>query len=225
MNAKDLIHENNKKRKLLTEENEEYYSNMMLYIRTDIMKSEQQVEELLMELLDHLLEAQEEGRSAEDVFGDDPKAYCKEMLKQLPKETGKSLGIFLLYLGFIGLGWMAIAKGTIETIGSFFIDIDQEFYVVSSLITVLVYSLGMALVVVFLLKWIQYTTFKEMNKWISYGVPALVGSLGMLVFVSAPRIIPQMGFVIEAGGVLFLVAGVLMVVTSKLMNKKYRLTE
>jgi hypothetical protein len=38
-------------------------------------------------MLDHLIEAQAEGRSAKDLFGDDPAAYCRELVSELPKPS------------------------------------------------------------------------------------------------------------------------------------------
>ncbi|WP_347862474.1 hypothetical protein U0355_04750 [Salimicrobium sp. PL1-032A] len=58
MQKKEMIKSNNEKRKELTEENREYYEDMLLYIRLSYSKSEQDMEEVLAELLDHLLEAQ-----------------------------------------------------------------------------------------------------------------------------------------------------------------------
>ncbi|WMT20250.1 hypothetical protein [Parageobacillus toebii] len=62
MNAKDLAVLNNEKRKQLNEHNRNYYEDMLVYIRSHLLLSEQQSEELLMELLDHLLEAQKHGK-------------------------------------------------------------------------------------------------------------------------------------------------------------------
>lgn len=84
--AKDLIELNNKKRKLLTEENEAAYGDMLVYIRLANIP-EQQVEELLLEILDHLLDAQEENKNAYDIFGNDLQAYCDEIIDALPKQN------------------------------------------------------------------------------------------------------------------------------------------
>jgi len=86
MKAKDLIELNNKKRKLLTEENKATYGDMLVYIRLANIP-EQQVEELLLEILDHLLDAQEEKKNAYDIFGTDLQAYCDEIITALPKQN------------------------------------------------------------------------------------------------------------------------------------------
>jgi DNA-binding ferritin-like protein (Dps family) len=75
MDSNDLIEINTEKRKQLNKQNEAYYDNMLVYIRTHLTISEQQTEELLLEILDHLLEAQDHGKSAAQVFGDDPQVY------------------------------------------------------------------------------------------------------------------------------------------------------
>ncbi|MBC6974417.1 DUF1129 family protein [Bacillus sp. Xin] len=86
MKAKDMIELNNKKRKLLTEENEAAYGDMLVYIRFANIP-EQQVEELLLEILDHLLDAQEEDKNAYDVFGHNLQDYCDEVIAALPKQN------------------------------------------------------------------------------------------------------------------------------------------
>jgi DNA-binding ferritin-like protein (Dps family) len=86
MKAKDLIELNNEKRKLLTTENETAYSDMLIYIRLAKVP-EYQTEELLIEILDHLIEAQQEEKSAYDIFGDDLQAYCDELIASLPKQS------------------------------------------------------------------------------------------------------------------------------------------
>lgn len=58
--TKRLIEENNQKRKLLSDGNLELYEDFLIYIRTDLRVAEHEGEELLMELLDHMLEAQHE---------------------------------------------------------------------------------------------------------------------------------------------------------------------
>ncbi|PTQ57274.1 MAG: hypothetical protein BSOLF_1825 [Candidatus Carbobacillus altaicus] len=37
-------------------------------------------------MLDHLLIAQRKGRTAQDVFGDDPESYCKELIRTLDRQ-------------------------------------------------------------------------------------------------------------------------------------------
>ena len=80
MTEKEMVQLNNEKRKLLTAENEAAYGDMLIYLRLTSVP-QKQMEELLLEILDHLLEAQEDGKTAHDIFGEDLKAYCDELIK------------------------------------------------------------------------------------------------------------------------------------------------
>ncbi|MCU4766243.1 DUF1129 family protein [Bacillus toyonensis] len=86
MNAQDMIELNNKKRELLTFENEASYGDMLVYLRLSNVP-EQQVEELLLEILDPLIEAQRENKNAYDIFGNDLQSYCDELISALPAQT------------------------------------------------------------------------------------------------------------------------------------------
>ncbi len=79
MTEKEMVKLNNEKRELLTAENEAAYGDMLIYLRLTSVP-QKQMEELLLEILDHLLEAQEYGKTAHDIFGEDLKAYCDELI-------------------------------------------------------------------------------------------------------------------------------------------------
>ncbi|WP_212125599.1 DUF1129 family protein [Bacillus cereus] len=86
MNAQDMIELNNKKCELLTSENEAAYGDILVYLRISNVP-EQQMEELLLEILDHLIEAQAENKNAYDIFGDNLQSYCDELISALPTQT------------------------------------------------------------------------------------------------------------------------------------------
>lgn len=101
MTAEEMIQVNNERRKQLNEENRKYYENMLVYLRLSSIP-EKKTEELLLEMLDHLLIAQEEGRSAEDVFGKNPESYCKEVVQTMGKQSYFRFSRFAFIFG-IGL--------------------------------------------------------------------------------------------------------------------------
>jgi len=86
--VKELHELNVSRNKELNEINKEYYMNMASYLRTSHV-SPKQAEEILLELLDHMIILQMEGVYAIDAFGDDPKNYCDEIIKELTKENWK----------------------------------------------------------------------------------------------------------------------------------------
>ena len=44
-----------------------------------------------MEMLEHLIEGQYDGKTARDIFGNDPKGYADEIISQLPPEEKRDL--------------------------------------------------------------------------------------------------------------------------------------
>lgn len=102
MTTKELIKENNRLRKQLTDENKKYYEDLLLYIRINGHKQEQATEETLLEILQDILEAQKNGRSAQAFFGKNPKEISDEILTALPNETkistARSISFVLILL-------------------------------------------------------------------------------------------------------------------------------
>ncbi|GGE69889.1 putative membrane-anchored protein [Priestia taiwanensis] len=71
-----------------------------------------------MDVLDHLLEAQKNGKTAFNVVGKEPKKYCDELIEALPKPTfwqrvNDSLFVYMFMLSFILI---------VDTIVSFFLN-------------------------------------------------------------------------------------------------------
>ncbi|TDL32048.1 DUF1129 family protein [Jeotgalibacillus sp. S-D1] len=99
------IQQNNERRKKLNDQNESFYSDILLYVRSSNV-DQRAGEELLLELLEHLIDAQERGRRAADVFGEDPEGYCKSLVDELPKETLTGKLLLWLYMAAYGAMWM-----------------------------------------------------------------------------------------------------------------------
>src|SRR3954452_15486372 len=113
LKASELIKQNNQKRALLTEENEKYYTSLLLYIRTKLTLSEQQSEEVLMEMLDHLIEGQKDGKTAKEIFGSDPKGYADEIVSHLPRENKRNSFKFMSEIALNIIGWFFIMRSII----------------------------------------------------------------------------------------------------------------
>ena len=132
--TKELIEDNNIKRELLSTENEQYYLDLLMYIRLQLSLSERATEEVLMEMLDHLLEGQEVGKTAAEIFGNDPKAYADELIRQLPKEKKRDLFQFGAQVVTNMFGWILVTRGIVILIISQFKEIDNNIYLYSSLV-------------------------------------------------------------------------------------------
>ncbi|MEK3889156.1 DUF1129 family protein [Bacillus sp. FSL K6-3431] len=161
MHAKQLIEENNHKRDLLTLDNKSFYSDILLYIRLQLSLSEQQSEEILMEMLDHLLDGQKEGKTAKDIFGPDPKAYADEIIAQLPKEKMRAIIPFVTGIIFDIVSWLLIFRGIALLVISQFKEVETTIYpIMVTIIAVVVLSLVL-LAVWFVFRMIKNTLFKE----------------------------------------------------------------
>ncbi|MEI5908974.1 DUF1129 family protein [Bacillus spongiae] len=225
MNAKELIQLNNKKRKVLTKENEEYYDKMLVYIRTSIVISEQQSEELLMELLDHIIDAQNEGKRAEDVFGKNPSAYCDEMIKQLPKEPWNSTSFFIGFLLLRLAGLLAVVNGIGDIIIHYLKGSDQTVYIGTIFVTFLVLAAIIFLDILLIFKWLQLSVYKVSNKVKDFFLIFLIVTISLLIMMFLTKIIPPFGYAIEMGGFVYLIVGVAILITSKWLDRKYHFTK
>lgn len=103
MNSDNLIKANNLLRKKLTSENQKYHEDLLTYIRgKSTFNREKDVEQLLLEILHDLIDAQNNGQNAEDYFGKNPQTIADEILQTLPKsffETFK-LACYIL-IGYV----------------------------------------------------------------------------------------------------------------------------
>ncbi|WP_140420866.1 DUF1129 family protein [Bacillus cereus] len=164
MNAQDMIKLNNKKRELLTPENEAAYSDMLVYLRLSNVP-EQQVEELLLEILDHLIEAQTENKNAYDIFGSDLQSYCDELISALPAQTKLEktslIGFVVSLLLAIQFGIDAIVSFFISTFGNTAEQLTPVFSIPGTTLSVSLIILGI-LLILYLLK--RYS-FDEKINW------------------------------------------------------------
>jgi len=192
MTAEEMIKLNNERRKLLNEKNREYYEKMLLYLRFSPIP-EKTTEELLLEMLDHLLIAQQEGRSAEDVFGTDPEAYCKEVVRSVGKRSpfGFRRYAFIFNMGLCIVFFMdAIFRLAVHPLLNRFIDLPQpKGFSVDYFLTPIVMCLGVDL----LLMLMRESTFKRFRTRIllRYLIPiALTYILPIILFIFLNKMIP-----------------------------------
>ncbi|MEH7109365.1 DUF1129 family protein [Bacillus sp. JJ1764] len=194
MKEKHLIEENNAKRELLTPENKQYYSDMLIYIRLNLSLSQQYSEEVLMEMLDHLLDGQQEGKTARDIFGDDPKRYADEIIQNLPKEKKRKVIPFILGIVFNLISWMMIARGITILIVSKFRNVENIVFPFSSLIMLAIILAFVLFEVWFIFRVIQNSLFNqsanEKKNMLKVGISAAL-SMGVVIVVG--RFIPHFG--------------------------------
>ena len=159
MKASKLIEQNNQRRELLTEENEKYYTNLLMYIRTKLTLSEQQSEEVLLEMLEHLIEGQQEGKTAQEIFGNDPKGYADEIVNDLPRENKRNSFLFISEIALNIIGWFLIMRSVIiPIIGG---DTSEIVFIISSLLLLILIAAMTAFGVKMIFGLISQSSFDE----------------------------------------------------------------
>ena len=104
MKTHELVKTNAELQEYLNKENESYYGDLLVYIRTNnFFRSDSQTEELLLEVLKDILDAQEKGVSAQEYFGDNPKEIADEMIQNLRPNYIESFKNILGYIGMFAL--------------------------------------------------------------------------------------------------------------------------
>ncbi|MBG9857446.1 DUF1129 family protein [Bacillus wiedmannii] len=171
MNAKDMIELNNKKRELLTSENETAYGDMLVYLRLSNVP-EHQVEELLLEILDHLIEAQAENKNAYDIFGNDLQSYCDELISALPAQTKLEktslIGFVISLLLAIQFGMQAIVSLFIFLFEKNTDKLSPPFSIPGTTLSISIIILGI-LFILYLLKRFSFDQTMNWKKKILFG--------------------------------------------------------
>ncbi|SEQ76774.1 Uncharacterized membrane-anchored protein [Virgibacillus subterraneus] len=228
MNAKAIIELNNEKREQLNEENLKYYEDMLVYIRLNTNKSEQQTEEVLLELLEHILQAQEEGRTAEEIFGKDPKTYCKEIIGEIPVENRKRQ---ILFISSIILQFLAIISLTHGIIGfglHYFFDLgsaNTTFSIGSGIAILIIDVLIAFLFIIIIFKWLKNTVFKDdkkQKKWVEFLQVWAFSTFSIGLFVLVIYLMPNFGTTVSIPTIYFAGLGVFLYLVSFLIERKKR---
>ncbi|EOR21780.1 MULTISPECIES: DUF1129 family protein [Niallia] len=217
--TKQLINENNEKRKLLNAENELLYEDFSLYIRTDLRVAEHESEELLMDLLDHLLEGQEDGKTATNLFGSHPRKYADELIAGLPHEKKRNVIPYVFSLVFNLLGWFSLIYGMVNLVLLKFTKVDETISLGNSIVLLTVIMIVTAFGVFVIFKLIRSTLFVNKKQrrrafWKAGFFGA--GSFALIMFLT--RIMPDFGPEVNFEWWVYLVIGAVLVIISKLVR-------
>ncbi|GGA84406.1 DUF1129 family protein [Ornithinibacillus halotolerans] len=229
MNSKDIVKLNNELREKLTATNKEIYEDMLVYIRLN-NKSEQHTEEVLYEILEHLIQAQEEGKTAQEVFGNNLKAYCDDLIKEIPNEKKSLAFLFGSYIIIYFLAILSTFKGIGEYAIYYFFDKGSNvfsFSLGSGIIVIITDLIILTVFILLVLKWIKSTTFKikKPKKWVEFLQIWLISTIFIGLSVLVPIIMPSFGAEISIPVISFAVLGVILFLIAYILNKKFRLTK
>lgn len=218
-----MVELNNQKRKLLTKEKRKYYENMLVYIRLSYRISDLETEETLSELLDHLLDAQGEGKTAEEVFGKNPKKYADEIIGELPKTVTKERTLLIGWgiLFFLAMGM--ILSGIVDLASHYFFTDDglmKEFYLGSALLKTAI-SIPVAFILLYsIILYLRWSCFKKINKIAEFFIFWLYGAFSVGLFVIFYLFIPSIGPELEISVFIVIMSGIVLFILGTLIKRK-----
>ncbi|WP_181347437.1 DUF1129 family protein [Thalassobacillus sp. CUG 92003] len=196
MSAEELVELNNQKRDMLNQVNVSYYEDMLVYIRLSYDKSDEESEEILMELLDHLLEAQAAGKTAEEVFGNHPKHYADEICGELPKMVTKKRTLYILMSLFYFVGVSAAVYGLFDLIRYYLFNVGDDVLTINSGTAVVNTMLSLPIAFFFingLIRYLRWSCFKQISKVLESVIFGLHGAVSFSVFFVLIYFMPTFG--------------------------------
>lgn len=109
--TQQLIANNNVLRKDLNPENTKYYDDLLVYVRTaGILYDDYEVESRLFEILQDILDAQKDGSTAKEYFGQHPNEVADQLISNFPKITPqKQLKFYGIIFGISAI-WTLILQ-------------------------------------------------------------------------------------------------------------------
>ncbi|MGM0215974.1 hypothetical protein [Enterococcus sp. AZ109] len=164
--------------KELTVDNEQFYVNLLIYVRAKTMiRDHEKAEELLLEILQDILEAQEQGISAEEYFGKNPKQIADEMIANLPINVWDA----------VKLGLVAITSYLVVTFFPTMVFPDKAI----DLGKLLIGGLAATVFAILAMKLLGYSAYRYQSKFwrlVPYLFVAvgLIGCIALLDFISTP---------------------------------------
>lgn len=209
MNTKELIEMNNEKRKKLTKENEAYYSDILIYLRLKLELSEHSTEEVLMEILDHLLEGQDAGKTATEIFGKDPIAYAETIIDELPKEKKRHITSFLFGIAATIIGPILIIRGLLLGVLSRFTTVDETIPLTMTAIIALCIIGYVVIVISFIFKRIRYSIVAKSSTVKDSLYAGGVAAIGMGVIILIMFLLPEWGPTVEFSWGISLISGII----------------
>lgn len=173
MNTTEMTKRNNERRELLNKENLKVYEDAMIYIRLNA-RSEYATEGILLELLEHLIEAQEHGKSAQDVFGDNLHAYCDALIADIPRQSKQSWLLEISRYITILFGGLFAVYTVVQLLAYFIPSLKMESISLLPFLVILAVGAITVLVVLYALKVSIFGT----KSWFILGILVYIAAVG-----------------------------------------------
>ncbi|MCQ2010211.1 MULTISPECIES: HAAS domain-containing protein [Sporolactobacillus] len=153
----------------LLKERREFLQNLRIYLLSS-GKKEEETEEIVGELEDHLYEAEKHGKSVQDIIGQSPKAYMEQLAGEMPFDY-KNLLIYVPLI-LIGLICYNILNKAVEGVFSYSL--------LEAVGDIVITLIGLGLIIVLF----KYVASSKLSK-ISEGLLFYGGSLTPIILLVA----------------------------------------
>lgn len=166
---KELLEQNNELREKLYPENKQYYEKLLSYMRLgSFFHDPIELEELLLEILQDTVDAQENGDSARDFFGVDAKTAADDCLARI--EMKKSEGVKLFGIVLLMSVFLTSMRGLVQP--------EEGINFVSIFAQILLYSTVIGL----FFRWVRKSIYKKTFLANNIFGPIIIAA-GMLLFI------------------------------------------
>ncbi|QNR07258.1 DUF1129 family protein [Macrococcoides canis] len=160
MNTEQIIEQNELKRKELTPENLEVYEKVLMYVRADISISERVTEVVMLNLLDHLLEAQLHDVTPSEFFTDNPEQFAKDLIAEIPEESKRNKSLFIISISCIFVAMIFLGNGLLQLALSFF-NIENKKSIVPFILSIFFNFLITITIINLIFKYVQSSIFHK----------------------------------------------------------------
>ncbi|GEQ48193.1 DUF1129 family protein [Tetragenococcus koreensis] len=222
MNVEELVQLNNEKQKQLSTENKKYYEDMLVYVRLSYDKSDQETEEILVELLDHLVEAQAEGKMAEDVFGKEPKKYADEIIGELPKMVTKQRMQYFVTGMLYFLAAVSLYSGIATLFTHYVLGIESltKTYYIGTLALKTLINIPVAFALLYvLLRYFRWFCFKKINKVMEFLLLWIYGVISLGLFMLVIFVTPDFGPTVQTPFYMSILFGAILYLIGRKVRK------
>ncbi|MFP7333588.1 DUF1129 family protein [Shouchella clausii] len=213
---KALIEENNRLRQQLTPDNLKLYEDMMLYIRTDLRLAEYESEQILMEMLHHIVDSQKDGKTAKDVFGGNPKDYAEELIAELPREKKRNVAQFIIAQVVVLIGIVCLVEGLGKLVLPLFGLKGPVVITGNLMVTLLMGIIGTGVAVYWIFKQIRKDLFTEgTNSKKQYIKTGLIGAVAFMAMVGIVYLLPDWGIPLTFAWWTYVLIGMTLLIIGK----------
>ncbi|QTQ08156.1 DUF1129 family protein [Macrococcoides canis] len=137
--------------KYLNSNNKSAFMEVANYVRNSYTKSENDAHIILSDMLDHLIEAQDNGALTEDFFGNDYRLFAQEITEELPKSSPNKLLYHILFIALLNIGTIASVYGISDFVKLLITGTTFKVPIVSLIISILTFISAVSLMTFFMI--------------------------------------------------------------------------